>query len=230
MLRSLNLNGNQLEGSIPQSFVNYQGLQVLDLGNNKMNDTFPFWLQSLLPNLKVLVLRSNLFEGPIPEFTSESVFPSLQVLDLSNNESASTKPTPHYIGDAYYQDYVTLTVKGREVLITNILETFNAIDLSENMFQGDIPGIVGDLISVLALNLSHNSPSGVIPETLGNMKSVESLDLSFNNLDGVIPQQMIDLTFLAMLNLSYNQFVGPIPQGRQFDTFQNDSYYGNLQL
>jgi hypothetical protein len=33
-----------------------------------------------------------------------------------------------------------------------------------------------------------------------------------------------------MLNLSQNQLIGPIPQGKQFDTFQNDSYYGNLGL
>ena len=40
-LRSLNLNGNQLEGPLPQSLVNCRHLEVHDLGNNKINDTFP---------------------------------------------------------------------------------------------------------------------------------------------------------------------------------------------
>ena len=33
-----------------------------------------------------------------------------------------------------------------------------------------------------------------------------------------------------MLNLSQNQLTGPIPQGKQFDTFENNSYNGNLGL
>ena len=33
-----------------------------------------------------------------------------------------------------------------------------------------------------------------------------------------------------MLNLSQNQLIGPIPKGKQFDTFENDSYDGNLGL
>ncbi|KAI8010386.1 Receptor-like protein 9DC3 [Camellia lanceoleosa] len=36
--------------------------------------------------------------------------------------------------------------------------------------------------------------------------------------------------FLEVLNLSDNQLAGPIPQGRQFYTFENDSYSGNLAL
>ncbi|CAL5335564.1 unnamed protein product [Camellia sinensis] len=36
--------------------------------------------------------------------------------------------------------------------------------------------------------------------------------------------------FLEVLNLSNNQLAGPIPQGSQFNTFENDSYSGNLAL
>ncbi|XVE63379.1 hypothetical protein DITRI_Ditri07aG0015500 [Diplodiscus trichospermus] len=40
----------------------------------------------------------------------------------------------------------------------------------------------------------------------------------------------MNLTFLEVLNLSKNNLVGPIPHGNQFDTFDNDSYSGNLGL
>ncbi|XP_030964545.1 receptor-like protein 7 [Quercus lobata] len=40
-LRSLKLNGNQFEGSLPQSLVRCRNLEVLDFGNNKINSTFP---------------------------------------------------------------------------------------------------------------------------------------------------------------------------------------------
>ncbi|MBA0852619.1 hypothetical protein Goshw_007696 [Gossypium schwendimanii] len=41
---------------------------------------------------------------------------------------------------------------------------------------------------------------------------------------------MTKQTFLEVLNLSNNNLVGPIPHGNQFDTFDNDSYNGNLGL
>ena len=62
--RNINLNGNQLEGPLPQSLVNCIDLEVLDLGNNKINGAFPYWLGSL-QKFQVLVIRSNRFQGCI---------------------------------------------------------------------------------------------------------------------------------------------------------------------
>jgi len=38
------------------------------------------------------------------------------------------------------------------------------------------------------------------------------------------------MKFLEVLNLSYNNLVGEIPKGKQFGSFLNDSYEGNLGL
>ncbi|PHT32861.1 hypothetical protein CQW23_29198 [Capsicum baccatum] len=43
-LRSFNLCGNKLEGRIPRSLTNCQPLEVVDLGDNLLNDTFSMWL------------------------------------------------------------------------------------------------------------------------------------------------------------------------------------------
>ncbi|KAL7181328.1 hypothetical protein ACSBR1_040250 [Camellia fascicularis] len=40
-LRNIDLNGNQLEGRVPRSLATCRHLEVLDFGNNKINDTFP---------------------------------------------------------------------------------------------------------------------------------------------------------------------------------------------
>ncbi|KAL7207600.1 hypothetical protein ACSBR1_029532 [Camellia fascicularis] len=48
MLRNLNLNFNRIEGQVPRSLLNCEHLEVLDLGINKINDTFPHWLGTLL--------------------------------------------------------------------------------------------------------------------------------------------------------------------------------------
>ncbi|GJX28152.1 leucine-rich repeat-containing protein [Tanacetum coccineum] len=46
-LEGLRLNGNQLEGEVPHSLSKCRSLKVLDLGNNKLNGTFPEWLGGL---------------------------------------------------------------------------------------------------------------------------------------------------------------------------------------
>ncbi|XP_049386736.1 receptor-like protein 9DC3 [Solanum stenotomum] len=65
---------------------------------------------------------------------------------------------------------------------------------------------------------------------LGQLNMLEALDLSWNRLTGKIPQELTRMNFLSFLNLSQNLLVGRIPQGSQFDTFENDSYGGNLDL
>ncbi|XP_022764184.1 brassinosteroid LRR receptor kinase BRL2-like [Durio zibethinus] len=104
------------------------------------------------------------------------------------------------------------------------------MDFSNNLFGGQIPEELGELISLQMLIFSHNNFTGPIPPSLGPKVALESLDPSSNKLGGRIPSQLTNLTFLAVLNLSENNLIGPIPHGNQFDTFDNDSYSGNLGL
>ncbi|XVF78908.1 hypothetical protein PTKIN_Ptkin14bG0175700 [Pterospermum kingtungense] len=244
-LSTLNLNSNAFDGPLPKSLVKCQDLVVLNLGNNKINDTFPHWLGSL-PQLKVLVLRANYFHGQIIQSANESQFSTLQILDLSHNEFSGFLPTPYfksfegmtnlsdvemgYLGDDYYQDSVVITMKGVDITLEKILTIFTTIDMSSNKFEGEIPKIVGTLFALQVLNFSHNKLTGHIPSSFGNLTALESLDLSFNKLGGEIPMQLVGLNFLEVLNLSQNQLVGLIPGGKQFNTFPNDSYGGNLGL
>uniref|UniRef100_M1AL80 Hcr2-0A n=1 Tax=Solanum tuberosum TaxID=4113 RepID=M1AL80_SOLTU len=131
---------------------------------------------------------------------------------------------PSYKGDGYYQDSVVVVSKGLKLEVVRILSLYTVIDLSNNKFEGHIPGILGDLIAIRVLNLSHNGLQGPIPPSLGSLSVVESLDLSFNHLSGEIPQQLASLTSLEFLNLSHNYLQGCIPQGPQFRTFEGNSY------
>jgi hypothetical protein len=55
--------------------------------------------------------------------------------------------------------------------------------------------------------------------------------LSSNKFTGDIPFQLAEgLTFLSVFNLSFNQLVGKIPQIKQFGTFLETSYEGNIGL
>ncbi|GKV49139.1 hypothetical protein SLEP1_g55904 [Rubroshorea leprosula] len=76
---------------LPRSLVNCSKLEVLDVGNNNIEDTFPQWLESL-PDLQVLVLRSNKFHGFVQGTKESPYFPKLRVLDLSSNDFRGPLP------------------------------------------------------------------------------------------------------------------------------------------
>ncbi|XVF78390.1 hypothetical protein PTKIN_Ptkin14bG0128100 [Pterospermum kingtungense] len=248
-LEILLLNDNQLEGLVPRSLANCSSLKILNLGNNKLTDTFPHWLGSL-PSLQVLSLRFNSLHGLIPDTISSSNFSALRIVDLSRNDFSGPLSTKFFrslsgmkilsgnssrhdwIGYEYQpqQISVSVTSKGLEIEFTKTLAILIAMDFSENLFSGQIPQELGELISLQVLNFSHNNLTGPIPQSLGNMVALESLDLSSNKLGGRIPSELTNLTFLAKLNLSKNDLIGPVPRVNQFATFDNDSYSGNLGL
>ncbi|XP_031403997.1 receptor-like protein 33 [Punica granatum] len=256
-LRTIRLSQNRLEGTLPRSLVNCKNLEVLDLSENELEDGFPYWLDTL-SNLQVLNLRSNNFRGLINSSRKNNhPFPKLHIFDLSDNSfyghlpakyianfiamkdkarSASqymwvngTRGTiPAYTRETY-QDSVTVVIKGYSIELVRILSVFTTIDLSRNIFEGDIPELVGDLKALKGLNLSHNKLTGKIPSSVGNLTNLEWLDLSSNKLNGQIPRGLADLSWLCWLNLSNNQLVGPVPRSTQFDTF-NHSFDGNPGL
>ncbi|XP_062079788.1 receptor-like protein 9DC3 [Humulus lupulus] len=121
-------------------------------------------------------------------------------------------------------------MKGYELELVHILTILVTLDFSCNNFSGEIPVFLGGLNALKGLNISHNMLRGTIPLSLGNLTNLEWLDLSANKLSGNIPLQLTDLIWLEILNLSENKLVGPIPNGKQFNTFSNDSFKGNLDL
>ncbi|XP_062171104.1 receptor-like protein 6 [Alnus glutinosa] len=252
-LQILALNKNQLEGGLPKSLANCSRLEVLDIGNNHIEGTFPFYLNHA--SLRVLVLRSNKFYGPISNPKHNAPWPMLQIVDVASNNFTGNLPimllsscmammdraheahsrlsylqisTPNGF---YYQDTITITNKGLEVELVKILTIVVNLDFSCNNFDGPLPKEIGELTLLYILNLSHNALTGEIPASLGKLSNLESLDLSNNELTGKIPVQLANgLIFLSVLNLSFNQLVGQIPFIKQFATFSENSFKGNERL
>ena len=77
-----------------------------------------------------------------------------------------------------------ITNKGLDTVYIKVQEFFRAIDISSNIFVGEIPESIGDLKGLHMLNLSNNILTGHIPPSFGNLTMLESLDLSQNRLSG----------------------------------------------
>ncbi|CAL9066543.1 unnamed protein product [Musa banksii] len=244
-LESLHLSHNNLSGPIPHCLKSCTELSTLDLGHNNFIGNIPTWIGESLLSLKTLSLRSNAFNGRIPQLSSLS---SLRILDLSNNNLSGTIPqsfgnfsalrsTPMYhccyFNDGrVYEDDMWLFIKGSEFKYTTSQLSIDAlIDLSNNNLSGNIPEELGNLHGLRSLNLSRNYLIGQIPRSIDGMKQLEVLDLSRNNLSGAIPSGLATLNFLDHLNLSYNNLSGSIPTGNQLQTFIDPSIYiGNPYL
>ena len=256
-LRVIDLSENQFQGQIPRSLANCVTLEYLILGNNQIDDVFPFWLGAL-PQLQVLILRSNRFHGAIKSWHTNLKFPSLHIIDLSDNEFVGDLPygyfqnldamkltkadslqymqanivfdMPGYIMTDNFVYSMTMTNKGMQRFYEKISNSFKAIDFSGNNFKGSIPTSIGNLEGLHLLNFGGNNLTGYIPSSLANLTQLESLDLSQNKLSGEIPSQLTMMTFLEFFNVSDNHLTGPIPQGNQFATFSNASFDGNPRL
>ncbi|XP_039173335.1 receptor-like protein 7 [Eucalyptus grandis] len=206
-IKTLDVSENLLEGEIPLSLVNCTQLEIVNIGDNQIYGTFPCHLKAI-SNLRVLVLRSNKFHGEIECLCSPYTWQMLQIIDLSSNNFSGILPAsllasweamkanvdfdhlkyqPEGGSGIYYQDTMSVTVKGQKLELVKILTFFTSIDFSGNRLDGPIPDTLGDLKALYFLNLSHNAISGSIPPVLGNLNHLESLDLSGNYFNGTIP-------------------------------------------
>ncbi|XP_058111882.1 receptor-like protein 19 [Magnolia sinica] len=177
--------------------------------------------------LRIIDLSSNSFMGGLPSNMFENW---KAMMDEDKSQSFLYKTADGPRKTVYYQDTVTIMIKGLDRELTKIPSIFTTVDLSNNYFQGDIPKSIGILKSLHLLNMSHNGFTGQIPTSLENLAVLESLDLSQNNISGEIPWQLTKLTFLSVLNLSQNHLLGSIPQIKQFSTFTNESFQENPGL
>ncbi|KAK7349819.1 hypothetical protein VNO77_07538 [Canavalia gladiata] len=83
-LRTLDLNGNSLQGKLPKYLANCGKLNNLDIGDNHIHDQFPCWLKNI-STLGFLVLISNKLHGSIKCGGERVAWTHLQISDLVSN-------------------------------------------------------------------------------------------------------------------------------------------------
>ncbi|XP_022871596.1 probable inactive leucine-rich repeat receptor-like protein kinase At3g03770 isoform X2 [Olea europaea var. sylvestris] len=180
-LEYLDLSWNFLYGSIPPKLSRIGNLRILKFDGNLLNGTFPDWFNSF-SNFTIFSMRNNLLSGSLP--SSIQRITSLTALVLSNNAISGKLPD------------------------LSSLSSLQWLDLSENMFESELPNMPKGLKAVL---LNNNSFSGIIPQQYDQLHLLQQIDLSFNTLEGTPPAGLFSLPGIVSLNLSSNMLSGSLP-------------------
>ncbi|KAL8504137.1 hypothetical protein ACS0TY_022754 [Phlomoides rotata] len=224
-LSYLGLNGNHLEGPLPRSLANCARLKVIDLGNNLIKDTFPQWLDTL-PQLKILILKSNRFHGSITPPLTNNSFSNLQIFDLSYNNFTGLLPEKLFasLGAIKNQSQVSpderLYMEDYEQVEFDHRGHYNYFQYSVTIsVKGEVVEFTKVLKILNTIDLSSNNFKGCIPESISYLASLRLLNLSHNSINGSIPPALGRMTNLEHLDLSGNQLTGGIPQSLTSLTF-----------
>jgi len=136
----IDIERNQLAGTIPSEISHLTALQFLLLEEGLITGTIPTEIGNL-DQLEQIDLNFNLIQGTIPEELYNLSY--LQQLDLNDNELTGTISS----------------------LIGN-LQMLSFLQIENNKFSGEIPSQMGDLTSLEVATMHENQLSGTMPESV----------------------------------------------------------------
>ncbi|XP_029128391.1 receptor-like protein EIX2 isoform X3 [Cajanus cajan] len=244
-LEHLDLSYNRLKAGILKSFMNICTLHSLYMSKNNLTEDLPSILHNLSGgcvrhSLQELYFRYNQIIGSLPDF---SVFSSLKILDLSNNQLSGKIPE----GSKLPSQMESLSIS------SNSLEggvpksfgracTLSSLDISYNNLSEELLVIFDHLsgcskYSLQELNLEGNKINGKIPTSMGSLFDLQALLLRNNNLTNEIPFSLRNCTKLVMLDMAKNKLSSRIPawigsklQELQILSLGMNHFYGSLPL
>lgn len=186
-VQQLNLQENNLGGSLPDALTDLLELDTLNLYRNHIGGSLPVEIGKL-ENLVELNLDSNLLVGQIPASLGNCL--KLTKLALFNNDLSGPLPGT----------------------LANLAE-LRILGLHKNELSGSIPGWLGSLAKLEVLTMDFNDLTGEIPKELGALQDLRWLALFENPLQGEIPAELGGCTNLEILNLQSCGLSGGIPDG-----------------
>ncbi len=224
----LDLNNNDLSGTIPAELGNLTQLQQLSLrGNSGLSGALPISFTRLeaLSSLNLSGtglcaptgashgLLGGIFRGWL-----SGVGTKLGVTDCAPAQStdrAALEALYRAAGGSSWDDstnWLTSKPLGQwHGVTTDANGRVTRLNLNNNQLSGAIPAELGNLAQLQQLRLYGNELSGAIPAELGNLTQLQQLRLYGNELSGPIPAELGNLTQLQQLRLYGNELSGPIP-------------------
>ena len=179
----INLQGNNLCGSIPSELAKLRDLASLQLQENFLVGSIPGSL-SQLDRLHTLFLDRNVLTGCLP--TDIGQLKHIRSIDVSNNSLRGKLPES-FGNSATLQD----------------------LRCTNNEMTGNLPADMSGFRQLSTLFIANNEIVGTIPAHLASLPTLIYFHVYENNLVGVIPE--FKSTVLQQVYLDSNGFTGHIP-------------------
>ncbi|GMN73565.1 hypothetical protein TIFTF001_055357 [Ficus carica] len=209
-LTYLAIDSNLLEGVTPESIGNLsKALPQFYMGGNRIYGKIPSSIG--LKSLTFLNMSSNLISGEIPIQIGE--LEDLQMLGLVNNRISGVIPS--LLGNLQKLSNVDLlhgSILKESLNLPSLSTIFN---LANNFLSGALPNAIGFLEKVITIDLSNNLFPGNIRSSIKNCKSLEELFMAHNRFSGLIPTTLGQIKGLQVLDLTSNQLSESIPDALQ---------------
>ncbi|KAF2293779.1 hypothetical protein GH714_004659 [Hevea brasiliensis] len=218
-LHYLNLTRCQLQGSIPDAFVNFTSLTVLDFSYNNLQGSIPHNFGNMT-SLVVLDLTFNSLEGSIPptlgliQEQQRIKHSPLRELYLSYNKlnGSLEKILPQF------SELVVLEVASNSLqgFITEVhLQNFSrlrVLDLSGNQLILNMSSNWTPAFQLQTLGLNSCKLGPRFPQWLENQTKIVNIDLSNSSISDTVPDWFWDLSpAMQILDLSFNRLGGELP-------------------
>ncbi|KAJ0697249.1 putative non-specific serine/threonine protein kinase [Helianthus annuus] len=206
-LESIDLSNNKFSGPIPTSLFSLPNLISLNLRNNSFSGTIPPIIP-ILGTLQILDLSSNLLSGPLPQTLSSRI---LIHLDLSfNNFRGPIPKLPRNVRElALKSNYLSGILP--ETSFSELVQ-LEAVDLSDNLLTGTIPGWFFLQPFLQRVNLSNNRFTGMEILKPNNSNFLDTIDAGYNKINGYLSTNFTVYHMLSSLSLRYNKLKGSIPK------------------
>eukprot|EP00980_Cylindrotheca_fusiformis_P024355 scaffold11783_cov120-Cylindrotheca_fusiformis.AAC.15 len=232
-LEDLDLFANSLTGSIPDGLRYLTNLESIDLQENELTGmAFPSSITKL-SNLESYKVTGNLLSDPIP--TEIGLLRSLEELWASDNGIDGTLPSE--MGNLRALTTLALNendIKGSIPSELGLI-TFEELYLHSNFLAETLPSQLFNVASLKEFRLDGNFFVGDLPTQVGLLTNLEDFRVDNNNLDGTLPRQLGSLTDLKYLKLGENFWRGSVPDVfddykalEYFDISGNEAITGNL--
>ncbi|OQU80113.1 hypothetical protein SORBI_3007G080780 [Sorghum bicolor] len=232
-LSVLVISNNNLTGTIPAGLGNCTHLTILDLYCNKISGSVPTEIGSL-SKLTSLDLRNNNLSGGVP--TQIGGCSNLTFLDVSNNYLSGVIMEEHFEGLISLKKLDLSSNKNLKVTVNR--DWFPPFRLEYGNFANCqmaplFPAWLQQQFQISHLDMSSTYLKDKIPEWFWlTFSQAIYIDISDNKLSGSLPAHLDGMAILE-LNLSSNLLTGPVPSlPRSIITLDisNNLFSGKLPL
>ena len=209
LLEYLLLRNNCLKGQLLPLKPNIR-IQAIDASHNQLDGELQESVGHMIPNIMILNLSKNSFEGILPSSIAEMSF--LQLLDLSNNNFSGEVPKQLLARTDLWILRVSNNKFHGEIFSSDFnLTNLGYLYLDNNQFTGTLSNVIFRNTELQVLDVSNNYMSGEIPSFIGNMTYLVELKFSSNSFNGKLPPEISRLQWLEFLDVSQNALSGPLP-------------------